>query len=122
MNTKTIEQEIFIDVLSNPGDTFYENVLSDFLDEQGIEHDFRKLLHNNHVTELKPYQEKCLDIWVNHWINVGLCIKPTDEGKVEQCFCDFYKKLGFSTPKNIIWFNNPVEMCNKVSNQALNHV
>jgi hypothetical protein len=28
--TTLIEQEIFFDVLTNPGDTFYENVLSDF--------------------------------------------------------------------------------------------
>ena len=73
MNTKTIEQEILIDVLNNPNDTFYESVLSDFLDEQGVEHDFRKPLHNNLVSELKPYQEKCLDIWANHWISVVLC-------------------------------------------------
>jgi hypothetical protein len=31
--TILIEQEILFDVLTNPGDTFYENVLSDFLDE-----------------------------------------------------------------------------------------
>jgi hypothetical protein len=39
----TIEKQILVNVLNNPGDTFYENVLSDFLDEQGIEHDFRKM-------------------------------------------------------------------------------
>jgi hypothetical protein len=58
----SIEKEILVDVLNNPNDTFYENVLSDFLDEQGIEHDFRNPLHNDKITELKPYQEKCLDI------------------------------------------------------------
>jgi hypothetical protein len=76
--TNYIEKEILKDVLTNPGDTFYENVLSDFLDEQGIEHDFRKLLHKNKITELKPYQEKCLDIWKDYWTYIGLCIKPTD--------------------------------------------
>lgn len=30
------EQEILKDVLDNPGDTFYENVLADFLDEQDV--------------------------------------------------------------------------------------
>jgi hypothetical protein len=111
----SIEKEILIDILNNPGDTFYENVLSDFLDEQGIEHDFRKPLHNNLIIELKPYQEKYFDIWVNHWTNVGLCTKPTNENKAEQCFFDIYKFLGFSKPKNIIWFDNPIEMCNQTS-------
>jgi hypothetical protein len=110
MPTDTIEQEILKDVLNNPGDTFYENVISDFLDEQGIEHDFRKLLNNNLVTELKPYQEKCLHIWVNHWKNICFCTKSTDESKAEQYFYDFYKQLGFSKPKSIVWVNNPYEM------------
>jgi hypothetical protein len=113
--TNLIEKEILIDVISNPGDTFYENVLSDFLDEQNIEHDFRKPLHNNTVTKIKPYQEKCLDIWANHWINIGLCTKPTDEIKAEQYFCDLYKQLGFSK-FNIIWCNNPIEMFNQIKN------
>jgi hypothetical protein len=51
-----IKKAILIDVLNNLNDTFYKNVLADFLDERIIEHDFRKPLHNNHVTELKPYQ------------------------------------------------------------------
>jgi hypothetical protein len=114
--TNSIEKEILFDVLNNPGDTFYENVLSDFLDEQGIDHDFRKPLHNNTITELKPYQKKCLDIWANHWISIGLCIKPMDEVKTEQYFYDFYKESGFSKPKSIIWFNNPIEMCSQKSN------
>jgi hypothetical protein len=124
MNTKTIEQEILIDVISNPGDTFYENVLSDLLDEQGIDHDFRKTLHNNFITELKPYQEKCFDIWANYWINVGLCTKSTDEDKAEQYFYYFYKELGFSTPKSIVWYNNPVEMCSQLRawNQVRNQI
>jgi hypothetical protein len=116
LTTNSIEKEILVGVLSNPGETFYENVLSDFLDEQGIDHDFRKLLHNNPVSELKPYQEKCLDIWANHWINIRLCTRLTDESKAEQYFCDFYNQLGFPIPKNIVWFNNPVEMCDRISN------
>jgi hypothetical protein len=108
--TNSIEKEILFDVLNYPNDTFYENVLSDFLDEQGIEHDFRKQLHNNRIEKLKPYQEKCLDIWRNYWISVGLCTKPTDENKAEQYFYNFYKKLGFSKPENIVWFNNPTEI------------
>jgi hypothetical protein len=56
LTINSIEQEIIRDLIKNPGDTFYENVLSDFLDERGIEHDFRKPLSENPVTELKPYQ------------------------------------------------------------------
>jgi hypothetical protein len=118
--TNSIEKEILVDVLSNPGDIFYENVLSDFLDEQGIEHDFRKPLHKKMITELKPYQEKCLDIWKNYWISVGLCTKPTDESKTEQYFFDLYEQLYLRKPKKIIWFDNPVEMCNQVNNQLIN--
>jgi hypothetical protein len=120
----SIEKEILFDVLNNPNDTFYENVLSDFLDEQGVEHDFRKSLHNNSVTELKPYQEKCLAVWANHWIDIGLCTKSTDEDKAEQYFFDLYSQLCFTKFKSIIWFNNPVEMCHQVSNwnQAVNQV
>jgi superfamily II DNA or RNA helicase len=78
----SIEKAILVDILNNPGDTFYENVLSDFLDEQNIEHDFRKPLHNNNfITKLKPYQEKCLEIWVNHWLSISICTRPTDESK-----------------------------------------
>jgi hypothetical protein len=123
--TNSIEKEILFDVLNNPGDTFYENVLSDFLDEQGVEHDFRKPLHNNKITEIKLYQKKCLDIWKSRWINIGLCTKPTDENKAEQYFFDFYKELGFSTPKKIVWIDNPVEMCCRASdlgNQMLNKI
>jgi hypothetical protein len=65
-----IEKEILFDILNNPNDTFYENVLSDFLNEQGVEHDFRKPLHNNFIAELKSYQEKCLDIWAKQWSRV----------------------------------------------------
>jgi hypothetical protein len=119
---KSIEKEILKDVLNNPNDTFYENVLSDFLDEQGVEHDFRKSLHNNPVGELKPYQEKCLDVWRKHWVSVGLCTNPTDESKAEQYFSDFYKELGLKMPKKIIWFNNPVEMCSQVGNCMNNQV
>jgi hypothetical protein len=122
MNTKTIEQEILIDVLNNPNDTFYESVLSDFLDEQGIEHDFRKPLHNNPVKELKPYQEKCLYVWKNHWTNIGLCTKPTNESKAEQYFSDFYSQLGFTKLKSIIWFDNPIETCIKARDQVSNRV
>jgi hypothetical protein len=122
MMIATIEQEILKDVLSNPGDTFYENVLSDFLDEQGIEHDFRNPLHNNFITELKPYQEKCLNIWKNHWIRVGLCTKPTNEDKAEQYFYNLYKEFGLKKPKSIIWIDNPIEMCRQVSNQISNQV
>jgi hypothetical protein len=118
LTTNSIEKQILIDVINNPGDIFYENVLSDFLDEQGVEHDFRKPLHNNKITELKPYQEKCLDIWTKHWIDIGLCTKPTNEDKADRYFCNFYKELGFLKPKKIIWFDNPVEMCRKVSSQA----
>jgi hypothetical protein len=114
MKIFSIEKQILVDVINNPGDTFYENVLSDFLDEQGIEHDFRKLLHNNKIIELKPYQEKCLDIWANYWINIGLCTNPTDEKKAEQYLSDFYKELGFPNPKSIIWFDNPIEMCSRI--------
>jgi hypothetical protein len=116
--TNSIEKEILFDVLNNPNDTFYENVLSDFLDEQGIEHDFRKPLHNNKITKLKPYQEKCLYIWANHWINIGLCTRPTDKVKVEQYVCDLYKQLDLEKPKNIIWFNNPIEMCDQIKNHV----
>jgi hypothetical protein len=120
----SIEKEILKDVLNNPGDTFYENVLSDFLDEQGIEHDFRKPLHDNVILELKDYHERYLDIWANHWISVGLCTKPTNESKAEQYFYDFYNQLGFPNPKSIIWCNNPIEMCSQLSNwsHGLNHV
>jgi hypothetical protein len=118
----SIEQEILKDVLNNPGDTFYENVLSDYLDEQGIEHDFRNPLHNDKITELKPYQEKCLDIWANHWTNIGLCTKPTNENKAERYFFDFYKELGLEKPKSIIWINNPVEMLGQANNQRGNCV
>jgi hypothetical protein len=114
--TNLIEKEILIDVIKNPNDTFYENVLSDFLDEQDVDHDFRKPLHNNSVTELKPYQEKCLDIWANHWTNIGLCTRPTDEKKAEKYFCYFYNQSGFSTSKNVVWLDNPIEMCSQVSN------
>jgi hypothetical protein len=114
--TNFIEKEILKDVLNNPGDTFYENVLSDFLDEQCIEHDFRKPLHKEKVEELKPYQEKCLDVWVNHWISIGLCTNPTNENKTERYFFDFCKELGLEKPKNIIWINNPVEMCRQTNN------
>jgi hypothetical protein len=103
--TNSIEKEIIKDVLNNPGDSFYENVLSDFLDEQNIVHDFRKPFHNNKVTELNVYQEKCFDIWIKHWLNIGLCTKSTDERKAEKYFYNFHKKS-----KNIIWFNNPVKM------------
>jgi hypothetical protein len=113
--TNSIEKEILIDVLSNPGDIFYENVLSDFLDEKGIDHDFRKPLHNNLITELKTYQEKCLDIWAKHWISVGFCTKPTDESKVEQYFYDVYEQLCLEKPKSIVWINNPTEMCYKTN-------
>jgi hypothetical protein len=116
MITNSTEKEILLDVLNNPNDTFYESVLSDFLDEQNIDHDFRKPLHNNIVKELKPYQEKCLDIWVNYWFNISVCTKPTDEKKAEQYFFDIYKELSFPIPKSIIWFNNPVEMYNQVIN------
>jgi hypothetical protein len=109
-----IEQEIIRDLIKNPGDTFYENVLSDFLDEQNIEHDFRKPLHNNLITELKPYQEKCLAIWANYWINISVCTRPTDENKAEQYFYNLYKELSFPIPKKIIWFNNPIEMYDQV--------
>jgi hypothetical protein len=115
--TSSIEKEILKDVLNNPGDTFYESVLSDFLDEQGIEHDFRKPLHNNKIAEIKPYHEKYFNIWANHWIDIGLCTKPTDEDKAEQYFSDFYKQLGFSKLKSIVWFNNTVEMFNQANSQ-----
>jgi hypothetical protein len=108
--TTLIEQEILVDVLTNHGDTFYESVLSDFLDEQGVEHDFRKPLHNNIVLDLKPYQEKCLDIWANHWIGIGFCTKPTDESKVKQCVFDLYKQLDLETPKSVIFVDNPIEL------------
>jgi hypothetical protein len=121
--TNSIEKEILLDIINNPNDTFYENVLSDFLDEQNIEHYFRKPLDNNNiVTELKPYQEKYLDIWANHWTNIGLCTKPTDESKTELYFYYFYKELGFSTPKNIVWFNNPIEMWFKIIINLSNQV
>jgi hypothetical protein len=116
--TKSIEKEIFFSVLNNPGDTFYENVLSDFLDEQGVEHDFRKPLHNKKVVKLKPYQEKCLDIWAKHWISIGLCTKPTDEIKAEKYFYHLYKELDLKKPKSIIWFDNPIEMCDQASCQT----
>jgi hypothetical protein len=106
----SIEKEILKDVFNNPGDTFYENVLSDFLDEQGVEHDFRKPLHNDKITKLKPYQNKCLDIWIKHWINIGLCTKPTDKDKAEQYFFDFYKELDLEKFKSIVWFDNPIDM------------
>jgi hypothetical protein len=115
--TTSIEQEILFDVLNNPGDTFYENVLSDFLDEQGVEHDFRKPLHNNPVAEqkpyLKPYQEKCLDIWAKHWFTICFCINPTDNNKAEKYFFDIYNQLGISKPEKIIWFDNPIKMFNQ---------
>jgi hypothetical protein len=98
----SIEKQIILDVISNPGDTFYENVLSDFLDEQGIDHDFRKSLQNNSGVELKPYQEKYLDIWAKHWKDICFCTKSTDESKAEQYFYDFYNQLGFFKLKNII--------------------
>jgi hypothetical protein len=120
--TNLIEKEILIDVIKNPNDTFYENVLSDFLDEQNIEHDFRKPLHNKFITELKPYQEKCLDIWVNHWVCVNLCTRSTNESKAEQYFFNFYKELCLEKPKKIIWINNPVEMYNQAWNQARNQL
>jgi hypothetical protein len=122
--TNYIEKEILKDVLNNPGDTFYENVLSDFLDEQGIEHDFRKPLHNDKIEKVKLCQKKYLDVWINHWISVGLCTKPTNESKAEQYFYDFYNQLGFPNPKSIIWCNNPIEMCSQLSNwsHGLNHV
>jgi hypothetical protein len=130
MLTGIIKKEILFDVLNNPGDSFYENAFSDFLDEQNIEHDFRKPLHNDKIIELKPYHEKYLNIWVNHWISVNLCTRSTNESKAEQYFCDFYKELGLSKPKNIIWFNNPVEMLgqarnkrwDRINNQILNQV
>jgi hypothetical protein len=122
---QTIEKEIVVDVIANPGDAFYESVLSDFLDEQNIKHDFRKPLQNNIVAELKPYQERYLGIWKSHWINIGLCTKPTDKDKAEQYFCDFYKELGFSKPKSIVWFDNPIKMyqqANKLKLKAYNQV
>jgi hypothetical protein len=111
----TIEKEIILDIIKNPGDSFYENVLSDFLDEQGVDHYFRKSLDNNNlVAELKPYQEKYLDIWAKYWIDIGFCTKPTDEVKAENYFYNFYKQLGFSKPKKIVWFDNPIEMCDRI--------
>jgi hypothetical protein len=118
----SIEKEILFDILNNPSDTFYENVLSDFLDEQRIDHDFRKPLHNNTVTELKPYQEKCLAVWRNYWTNISLCTKPTDEVKAEQYFFDIYKQLDFPIPKSITWLDNPIEMCRQLSNWAMDRV
>jgi hypothetical protein len=97
-------------------------VLSDFLDEQDVDHDFRKPLHNNSVTELKPYQEKCLDIWANHWTNIGLCTRPTDEIKAEQYFYNLYKKLGFVNIESVVWFDNPIEMYGEISNWANNKI
>jgi hypothetical protein len=120
--TNSIEKEILKDVLNNPGDAFYENVFSDFLDEQFIEHDFRKPLHNNIIKDLKPYQEKYLSVWKNHWINICLCTKPTDESKAEQYLYNLYSQLGFSKPKNIVWYNNPVEMRNQARNQECNKI
>jgi hypothetical protein len=112
--TTSIEKEILVDVLTNPGDIFYESVLSDFLDEQGIEHDFRKPLHNNPITELRLYHEKYFEIWKNHWVNVGLYAKITDENKAEQYIYSVYKQLGLEKPKNIVWCNNPIEMHHQV--------
>jgi hypothetical protein len=119
LTTNSIEKQIFVDVINNPGDSFYESVLSDFLDEQGIDHDFRKSLHNNRITELKPYQEKCLDIWAKYWTSIDLYTKPTNEDKAEQCVYNLYIQLGFSKPKKIIWFDNPVEMWRQAINQVI---
>jgi hypothetical protein len=120
--TIAIEQEILKDMLNNPGDTFYESVLSDFLDEQGIEHDFRKPLHKEKIEELKLYQEKCLGIWANYWTNVGICTKPTDENKAEKYFYNIYKELGLEKFKSVIWINNPFEMFDQIKNQTRNQI
>jgi hypothetical protein len=45
MTIATIEQEILKDVLNNPGDTFYENVLSDLLDY--VQNQLMKRRQNN---------------------------------------------------------------------------
>jgi hypothetical protein len=98
------------------------------LDEQGIEHDFRKPLSNKKVVKLKPHQEKYLDIWANYWIDIGLCTRSTDEVKAKQYFSDLYKELGLKKPKSIVWCNNPIEMCNQIdlnnqtSSQILNRL
>jgi hypothetical protein len=119
----SIEKEILFDVLNHPNDTFYENVLSDFLDEQGVEHDFRKPLHNNNfITKLKPYQEKCLEIWVGYWKKIELCTKPTDDDKVEQYFCDLYKQFDLGKPESIIWFNSSIEMLSQAKNKDCNYM
>jgi hypothetical protein len=110
MEFLNIEKEILFDILNNPDDTFYENVLSDFLDERGVEHDFRKPLHNNKIAELKPCQEKCLDIWRSYWINFGTSVKLTNEEKVEKYFFDFYKQLKLGNFRKVVWFDNPIEL------------
>ncbi len=66
-------------------------------------------MRHKHITKLTPEQEALIPIVRDEWIRIGLDTTPTDKQKAEEAIALAYQCAGLTPPRQILWFNNPLE-------------
>jgi hypothetical protein len=59
------------------------------------------------IENLTPEQESLITVIRDEWIKIGLDTSPTDKQQAEAAIRLAYECAGFTSPQQILWFNNP---------------
>jgi hypothetical protein len=65
-----------------------------------------------YIQKLTPEQESLIAIIRDKWIKIGLDTSPTNKFKAEEAINLLYECAELKPPKQILWFDNPLEAIN----------
>jgi uncharacterized protein (TIGR02996 family) len=93
------------------GDDTAKLAYADLLEEQGNNHcnHWRQPYHDNNIIELLPWQDDLLDVWIAHWIDIGLATGKSDKPLVQQLISEAYQIAKLQPPNKFIWLSSPYQ-------------
>lgn len=62
------------------------------------------------IEKLTPEQERRLGVYLQEWLSIGRSTAPIDETKTKEVITDFYRRVGKSAPKFLV-FDSPEQCC-----------
>jgi hypothetical protein len=68
------------------------------------------------ITELTPEQEAQLAVYAEKWRKISLSTEPANRPEAEKGVKLAYELAGLNPPKEIVWFDSPLELCSRDMN------
>lgn len=60
------------------------------------------------IESLTPEQEAQLEVYRDHWLEVGLSTQPADRKRAERGAAMAYQAAGLEPPSRYVWFDSPI--------------